>query len=73
MGYSGRKTLRRLNLFDKMWPYPHKTLKPLRSIDNLDSGKKHLTVVYPPPKKERGKGGELLGGRREEVRIAAKQ
>lgn len=52
---------------------PTKTLKPLRSIDNLDSGKKHFNSPPPCQKKERGKGGELLGGRGEEVRIAAKQ
>lgn len=52
---------------------PTKTLKPLRSIDNLDSGKKHLIVLPPPPQKKEMERLRVGWGRGEEVRIAAKQ
>lgn len=72
MGYSGRKPLGRLNLFDKMWLYPHKDFEAFK-YRQPRFRKEASNSPPPPPKKERWKGGELLGRRGEEVRIAAKQ
>lgn len=65
MGYSGRKTLRRLNLFDKMWLYPHKDFEAFKKYRQPRFRKETSNSPSPPPPKKRdGKVESWLGKRR---------
>lgn len=62
MGYSGRKTLRRLNLFDKMWLYPHKDFEAFKKYRQPRFRKETFNSRLPPPQKKReGKVENCLG------------